>query len=561
MTLLVIAVVAAAGGGGWYGWRAWQQRAEPPCGDTLTVATAPEITTPVKALAAQWNAERTPIHGSCVRIVVSQAAPADIAAAIAGTRNAPVSGLGQANGATTVPNVWIPDSSTWLQRLQDASAQLAMSGTPVASSPLVLALPQPVAAAMGKGTPSWPALLAKLSGGQLRPGIVDPNVDASGLAALLGFAGAIKAGGGSASDAQAATVGVMRAFAAGESQLRDDLMGRFPRATDATSIARALSVAPVPEQSVLAYDAAQPPVPLVALYPQPSPPAMDYPYTQIPGMDGDQAQASSMFQALMAGTDWTDLLAHSGLRDADGTFGAAMPKMPGMPAGPFTAAGPVPGALLDQALSTWSAVTVPGRMLAVIDVSGSMSIGVSTAGGASREQVTVAAAKAGLGLFDDQWEVGLWTFSTNLTPTTDYRQLAPIQPLAVGRAQMALALGGIQPVPGGETGLYDTVLAAYKQVQKGWDPSRVNSVVIMTDGQNQDPHGISIDQLLSQLHKVADPAKPVEVIAIGIGTDVDKAALTRITDATGGGTFVTADPSKIGEIFLKAISLRPTSAK
>lgn len=561
MTLLVIVLVAAAAGGGWYGWRSWQQRAEPACAGTLTVATAPEVTEPVKALAAQWNAERTPIHGSCVRIVVSQVAPADMAAAIAGAHKTPVSGLGQANGATTVPNVWIPDSSTWLQRLQDASAQLSMSGTSVASSPVVLALPQPVAAALGKGTPSWPALLAKLSGGQLRPGIVDPDVDASGLSALLGFAGAIKAGGGSASDAQAATVGAMRAFAAGESQLRDDLMGRFPRSGDATSVARGLSVAPIPEQSVLSYNAARPPVPLVAVYPQPAPPAMDYPYTQIPGMDGDQAQASSMFQALMTGTGWSNLLAHAGLRAADGTFGDAMPKMPGMPTGPFDPAGPVPGAMLDQALSTWSAVTVPGRMLAVIDVSGSMSLAVKTAGGASREQVTVAAAKAGLGLFDDQWEVGLWTFSTNLTATTDYQQLAPIQPLAVGRPAMAQALTGIQPVPGGQTGLYDTVLAAYKQVQKGWDPSRVNSVVIMTDGQNQDPNGISITQLLSQLHKIADPAKPVEVIAIGIGTDVDKAELTRITDATGGGTFVTADPSKIGEIFLKAISLRPTSAK
>ena len=560
MTLLVVALVAAAGGGGWYGWRTWKQRAEPACAGTLTVATAPEITAPVKTLASQWNAERTPIHGACVRIQVEQVAPADMAAAIAGARDTPVSGLGQANGRTSVPNVWIPDASTWLQRLQEASAQLSMSGTSVASSPVVLAIPQPVAAAMGKTTPTWPALLAKLSGGQLRPGIVDPNVDASGLSALLGFAGAV-ASSGSSPDAQAATVGVMRAFAAGESQLRDDLMGRFPRAGDPTSVARALSVAPVPEQSVLAYNAAEPPVPLAALYLQPSPPAMDYPYTQIPGMDGTQAQASSMFQALMSGPGWKELLARSELRDADGTFGPAMPKVTGMPAGPFDAATAVPGAQLDQALSTWSAVTVPGRMLAVVDVSGSMALAVKTAGGASREQVTVAAAKAGLGLFDDKWEVGLWTFSTNLTKNTDYKELAPIQPLSVGRSQIAEALGGIQPVPGGATGLYDTVLAAYKTVQKGWDPSRVNSVVIMTDGQNQDPNGISIDQLLSQLHKIADPAKPVEVIAIGIGSDVDKGELTRITDATGGGTFVTADPSKIGEIFLRAISLRPTTVK
>jgi Mg-chelatase subunit ChlD len=123
------------------------------------------------------------------------------------------------------------------------------------------------------------------------------------------------------------------------------------------------------------------------------------------------------------------------------------------------------------------------------------------------------------------------------------------------------ALAQIQPVPNGNTGLYDTVLAAYKAVQHDWDPSRVNSVVIMTDGQNDDPAGISLDQLLTQLKSIENPAKPVEVIAIGIGNDVSQAELNKITSTTGGGTFVTADPSKIGEIFLKAIALRPGTAK
>ena len=51
------------------------------------------------------------------------------------------------------------------------------------------------------------------------------------------------------------------------------------------------------------------------------------------------------------------------------------------------------------------------------------------------------------------------------------------------------------------------------------------------------------------------------VIAIGIGNGVNKSELDKITAATGGGAFVTADPSQIGDIFLKAISLRPGAAK
>src|SRR5262249_6431903 len=151
-------------------------------------------------------------------------------------------------------------------------------------------------------------------------------------------------------------------------------------------------------------------------------------------------------------------------------------------------------------------------------------------------------------------------FSTQLRGNLDYRELVPIGSLASQRSEMLSKLSQIQPVPNGSTGLYDTVLAAYKAVQKGWDPSRVNSVVIMTDRQNDDPSGTRLEQMISVLNAAANRNKRVQVIAIGIGTDVSEAELKKITDPTGGGTFVTADPSKIGEIFLKAIALRPGAA-
>jgi secreted protein with Ig-like and vWFA domain len=164
-------------------------------------------------------------------------------------------------------------------------------------------------------------------------------------------------------------------------------------------------------------------------------------------------------------------------------------------------------------------------------------------------------------LFDDAWNVGLWSFSTRMNGSQPYKQLVPIGGLGGNRSSMAAALGSVQPIPNGQTGLYDTVLAAYKTVQQNWDPSRVNSVVIMTDGQNDNPGGISLNTLLAQIKAIKDPNKPVEVIAIGIGNEVNKGELDKITAATGGGAFVTADPAQIGDIFLKAISLRPGAAK
>ena len=132
----------------------------------------------------------------------------------------------------------------------------------------------------------------------------------------------------------------------------------------------------------------------------------------------------------------------------------------------------------------------------------------------------------------------------------------PIGPLSTQRTQMLAKIGGIAPNPKGDTGLYDTILAAYQEVKKDWDPGRVNSIVMMTDGDNDDANGISHEQLLAQLKQLADPKKPIQVIVIGIGPSVNPAPLEQITKTTGGGVFVAEDPAKIGEIFLKAISLR-----
>jgi secreted protein with Ig-like and vWFA domain len=200
-------------------------------------------------------------------------------------------------------------------------------------------------------------------------------------------------------------------------------------------------------------------------------------------------------------------------------------------------------------------------MLTVIDVSGSMATPVPSAGGATRDQVAVAAARRGLALLDDTWAVGLWTFSTQLDGGHDWKQLAPIGLLASQRQDLQSALSNVQTKANGGTGLYNTVLAAYKTVQAGWDPGRVNSIVLFTDGKNEDAPGLTLDQLVTELKKIQDPQRPVEVVALGIGDQVSEAELRTITDTTSGATFLAPDPGQIGEIFLKALALRPNTPR
>jgi Ca-activated chloride channel homolog len=184
---------------------------------------------------------------------------------------------------------------------------------------------------------------------------------------------------------------------------------------------------------------------------------------------------------------------------------------------------------------------------------------VPTARNATRMQVTAEAARQGMALLDDSWAVGLWIFSTQLDGAKDHKELVPIGPLSSQRAGMLQALAGVRPVPQGDTGLYDTILAGYKAVQTGWDPGRINSLVIMTDGENDDDNGITLPVLLAELKKVMDPAKPIQVVLIGMGATTGQAEMKQVTDTTGGGTFLALDPAKIGQILIQAISLRPTT--
>jgi len=100
-----------------------------------------------------------------------------------------------------------------------------------------------------------------------------------------------------------------------------------------------------------------------------------------------------------------------------------------------------------------------------------------------------------------------------------------------------------------------------RQQRNTYDAGRINSVVLLTDGRNEDPDSISDDVLLRTLRAEADPARPVPVTPIGIGPDVDFPALQQIAAATGGKAYLARDPADIRGVFLDAIlerRCRPT---
>ena len=187
-----------------------------------------------------------------------------------------------------------------------------------------------------------------------------------------------------------------------------DLLARFPRSTDPASIASGTQRrAALRGRRDRSTTRSKPPVPLAALYLEPAPMSLDYPYAVMPGIEPAQgrrgrgpvqgarpatASGTSSAQAAPARAATAPGATASGLRRARPARPARPPPTSIADRGGTAAGGPDPAAV-DRALSTWTAVTLPGRMLAVIDVSGSMLEKVPTANNATRMQVTLAAAQ------------------------------------------------------------------------------------------------------------------------------------------------------------------------
>ncbi|MFC6341888.1 VWA domain-containing protein, partial [Nocardioides hankookensis] len=220
---------------------------------------------------------------------------------------------------------------------------------------------------------------------------------------------------------------------------------------------------------------------------------------------------------------------------------------------------PVPFAAAAD-LHLWQVMSQPSSVLAVFDASGSMDF---MAGDQSRMQLAVGVAKTALDVFPDRARIGLWVFSIDQGgPGQDWRELEPMRRLDAvvdgvtqrdqldGRAEEMLTLTN------GGTGLYDTTLAAYQQALRDYDPTYSNSVILMTDGANDDPGSISLDRLVHELEKAHSPKRPVRIIGIGISDDADYAALKRIAKATGGEAYSADTPEDILGVFAQAIASR-----
>lgn len=452
---------------------------------------------------------------------------------------------------TDRPHVWIPESEIWLQRAQEKGAwNVPVNGTSIASSPVVLALTEDTAGRLGwPGKPlTWASALGPQAPDNLAIGLPDPAREPAGVSALF----AVRDMFATAEDPGRAVTSELRSLSPNTVPRAADLFSRLPGA-DSTD--QPLDGFPTSELAVLRHNVSNPDSPLVAAYSDPAIPALDYPFVVLPDAPKAEREAAERFLSALIDQTSTGKFADAGFRTPDGEMLRPRGEDKRTDGGRLT---PVPlpePADVDAVLNQWAGVNLSARIQVLIDVSGSMAEPVPGTG-RNRMAVTLQAAELGIGLMKPTTKLGIWLFSTNLDGQgKDYRELFGVKTVAEHKEGGALEqLRAVEALPNGATGLYDSTLAAYKSSTQNYEAGRINIVVVLTDGRNEDANGITREQLLAELDALQDPRRPVQIIGIGIGPDIDEGELSAIAEATGGESFTTPDPTRINEIFYAALS-------
>jgi Ca-activated chloride channel family protein len=137
---------------------------------------------------------------------------------------------------------------------------------------------------------------------------------------------------------------------------------------------------------------------------------------------------------------------------------------------------------------------------------------------------------------------------------TDYLELVPTGPIGPQREAMAAKINDLVPTQG--TPLYTVTKAADDQLVQTFDAQRINAVLLLTDGKNEDERNTDLDGLLRSLRarNEGQVSNPVRVFPIAYGQDADLPTLKRIAEATNATVYNAADPKSINKVFLAVVS-------
>ncbi|MFF4133916.1 caspase family protein [Streptomyces mirabilis] len=439
------------------------------------------------------------------------------------------------------PDIWIPGTLATAARARSSGVArtyvtLEPDAAPFAYSPMVLSLPQGIAedSQRDRTGDSLAGLRAKLarrdkSASVRRP---DPEYTDSALLATVGLYGPGRADVGRAEGSVAQT--------GPPAPTAGDLLCALPDNADTDRSTAAL----VPEFLMVSGVGCDRTTrtPRMAEYPD-DVPGLTPTFVRVRWTGGDKDEAARddavrRFHDWLTGTgdtgeknsgkeadDGLAVFGQDGFRAPSGSraFLAAHDSATGLISDPGRPAGAAGAGAMDTALNQYRNAKGPGRVLFLLDSSGSMAGLWQGPGGAP------GILKQSLGGLGTQDEYGVWSVAS--LGRSPYAELLPFGPHKRGDAERALERAAVKDA---EADPYGALKAALDTMaQKGRDDDRPELIVFLTDDED-DNHLTAKGHLDELLTSARTKGVPVVMAALDSGGCAKGRPDQRISDASGG---------------------------
>ncbi len=430
----------------------------------------------------------------------------------------------------------VPDSSIWLGQLDEewqaktGSETVAVGETVrFAVSPVVIAMWEDVALQMGwpERAISWQDLLGRAQADDTFRWSHPSTASASGVLATLAefYAGAGKTRGLTIEDVQAQST--LDYVAALEKTVRFYGEGDEPALIEQALREGQgfLDAFVVQEQMVIYFNTQRQSQPrLVAIYPVEGALWQDHPLALLETgeLTPLQRQVFAAFRDFLLSPESQQLVLSYGYRPADLSTPLDGPESPLTAANGVDWTEPkttlqVPNAsVIGVVRDVWWYTKRHTNVYLVVDTSGSMR-------GEKLGQAQIALDVFLDQIQGDQERVGLVQFATGVNT------LVYLDELGNNRPALESAVAGLRAE--GDTALVDGVAEAFRRLQDLGDAERINAIVVMTDGQENNSR-MSLRQLVREVTEQS--RVPVVVFCIAYGSDADIGTLQAIAEPTGG---------------------------
>lgn len=505
-----------------------QAALEEPVGTELRLAYSPEKQVLFQELVADFGAKGlTGSSGDPLRVIAVQMDPETMVdAALAGEVQAIA-----------------PDSSVWLDVLDrtyaergtaeevvGSQARLTSEVTRWAVSPVVIAMWEETAREMGwpEQAIGWKDLLDRAQ--------ADPDFKwshaatntASGLLATLAefYAGAGLTRG--LTEDIALNPEVVDYVGAIEKTVRFYGEGEWPAIQRVLAEGSDFLDALVVQEQLVVYFNQQPgrPDQLIAVYPAEGTLWEDHPLALIesPALTPLQRETYRAFAEYLTSPEVQQRVLQAGYRPADLSIPIDGPDSPissangANPTEPQTTLQVPAPSVVQVVRDVWWLTKRHTNVYLVVDTSGSMA-------GAKLAQTKEALVTFIDQIRGDTERVGLITFSSSVYGVEE------LDELNVNRSRLLSTVGELEA--DGDTALLDAVSEAYSRLQFLGDNERINALVVMTDGRENNSY-TSLDYLVRQIQQGNRTGVPVVIFTIAYGSDADMWTLQQIAEASGG---------------------------